>query len=141
MNGYEIIVLDEPNRDYLVVEIIKENVFFADINQENGYLELTIYTQSQGKMYISNLKEFCEVLNEAKLYLRATNLNSDVIVKDTCTCEEKNGVIYIKYHERQIAIVRVFSDKVELEFTQQFENIILPFDSLYKTLLKILHTT
>ena len=141
MNGYEIIVLDEPNRDYLVVEIIKENVFFADINQENGYLELTIYTQSQGKMYISNLKEFCEVLNEAKLYLRATNLNSDVIVKGSCTYEEKNGAIYIKYHERPIAIVRVFSDKVELEFTQQFENIILPFDSLYKTLLNILHTT
>lgn len=65
MEKFEIEITSVPDREKLVAEIWIKNELIAEINQENGILELELYCLRKEKLVIP-FEEFAKILEIAK---------------------------------------------------------------------------
>lgn len=128
--GYEILIVSPFDREYLVAEITKEPNFFAEINQEKGFLEISIYGNNN-MIEIADLNLFCKVLNKAKLKLSDVDLDTKNM--GCFSCQKNESSIAIYYYDTLIAKANLLSNKVNLEIIIPNQCITFPFNGLYKT--------
>ena len=65
MKKFTIEIASPPDRENLVAEIWLDDQMIAELNQENGDLELEIFTYEKGKLKL-NYNNFVEALKTAK---------------------------------------------------------------------------
>lgn len=133
--GYEILIVSPSDREYLVAEITKADNFYAEINQEKGFLEIQIYGENEPIKL--SFRDFCEVLHRAKLYLVPNNIKKHSLKNEFYIRKEMStDNIDIYYQDSKIAVVHLLEDNAELSIIIQNGFISLPFDSCYDALMK-----
>ena len=138
-NKYEISIVSPFDREYLVAEIAKDDNFYAEINQENGYLEIQIYCNVNEVKHLE-LQRFCEVLYKTKLYLAPTNIKNIIIKNEFHIKEEVNEDkkwIHLYYRKKKVAICYLLRDSIELNIIVSSKRLNFPFDSFYNILMRI----
>ena len=66
MNKFKIQITSPPERDNLVAEIWWNDSHVAEINIESGEFEIELYKPVENEYWTFPLKEFLEVIHEAK---------------------------------------------------------------------------
>lgn len=138
INEYEILIVSPFDREYLVAEITRGDDFFAELNQEKGFLEIQLYGNKNTILHVA-LKEFCDVLNRAKEYLSPSNICSDILKNDGDFKYEEGGNGYFLYYRKtKIATAYISGDQKELDIIYGMNGyLLLPFDSFINVLKKI----
>lgn len=138
-NEYEILIVSPFDRKYLVAEITKGDDFYAEINQENGFLEIQIYCNESGMKHLE-LQSFCEVLYEAKLHLAPTNIRN-ILQKDEFHIQKEvnecKAWIQLYYQKDRVATCCKLGNSIELNISVSNKCLSLPFDSFYNILIGI----
>lgn len=68
---FQVTICSPPDREGLVAEIYYKNCQWAEINQENGKLEVQFYPHSTNPYWEFDLEEALEMLAKAKQKLVA----------------------------------------------------------------------
>lgn len=128
VNGYEILIVSPSDREYLVAEITKGEDFFAELNQEKGFLEIQLYGNKNEILHL-DLKEFCDVLNKAKEYLSPSNINDNTLKNNAIFKFEKyNNGYSIYYEEIKIGRSYLLENHIELDIMYGINGyLLLPF--------------
>ena len=128
INEYEILIASPFDREYLVVEVY-HNLLFAEINQEQDFLEIEIYPTSDNKISIK-LKSFIEVIDIAKRHLQAKHVH--VVPMDSITLKRKNNDIYL-YLNKNEEIAAISNNVLELRI-QKGNSLKLPLEKFLEAL-------
>ncbi len=115
VDNYEIQIASPSDREYLVAEIYHKQLF-VEINQEYGYLEIQLYPNTKNAVRL-DLAKFIKVLNIAKTYLQARNIN--VIPLNKLTIKKNNGKTHFFNDNKEFAfisdgLIEIYANKKEL---------------------------
>ena len=132
INEYEILIASPFDREYLVVEIYHK-LLFAEINQEQEFLEIEIYPISDQKVLV-DLNNFIEALDIAKEYLQAKHVHAVPMDNITLKRQENNNTYLLLNGNENFAIIS--NNVLELKI-QNGSSLRLPLEVFVKALKNI----